>query len=170
MARENTATLDGVIVGYGTRNSANPEAGQVHTKGRSHEVEVNLDFRAMPTGQTVAASIKDHRIPAGSVIRSARLAVAEVFAGATTLSAGLRQLDGTAVGAATTILSAATVAAVGNVLADDLDVEASTTDVYLAVVTDVPATAGRGTLTVVYDEKVPASVEPAPVQGIVGTL
>lgn len=169
MGREVFDIIDGIEVGRGIRNSANPEGGQVHTKGRRHEVDVNLDYRAMPDGQGVAARTKNHRIPAGSVIRSARLAVDEAFAGATTLDAGLRELDGTPVGAATAIVAAASVAAVDNVLADDLDIEV-TTDAYLAVATDAPATAGRGILTVVYDENAPHSVEPEPVQGIVGTL
>ncbi len=170
MSRESTTTIDGLEVGYGTRNSANAEGGNVHTKGRTKQLEVNLDFRAMPTAQAVAVSTKNARIPAGSVVRSARLAVDEVFATTTSLDVGLKQLDGTAVGTASAIMNDASVAATGNVLANDLDVEV-TADAYVAVLQNGgAATAGRGVLTIEYDENTPSSAEPAPIQGIVGTL
>lgn len=105
MARANTATLDGLVVGYGARDTLNPQSATVHTKGNlEREILFVIDssnIAEFATGTAVPTTWG--AIPDGAVVRSARAVVVEAFVGLTAttglIDVGLKQLDGTAIDA-----------------------------------------------------------------------
>lgn len=102
MARANTATLDGLLVGYGARDSINPQSATVHTKGnQARELQVVVDASNIADFATATAvdSTKHIGIPAEAVIRGSRLVITEAFDALTSVDAGLKEFDGTAIDA-----------------------------------------------------------------------
>ena len=109
MARAETALLDGVINGYGARDSINLYDSVVHTYGRVRQAEVVVDFSniadfaagALPTEGT-----KHFVIPAGSTINTATIVVESDVQTLTSLAVGLKDtVNGTLVGADDTLVT-----------------------------------------------------------------
>lgn len=99
MARANTATLDGLTVGYGARDTINPQSATVHTKGNlDREVLFVIDsanYLEFATGTAVDGSWGV--IPAGAVVRGVRAYVAEAFDALTSIVVGTKETDGTTI-------------------------------------------------------------------------
>ena len=76
MARQNTWTNeDGLVVGFGTRDTVNADAGEVHTKGLIKQLKCDINFAdlASPVSQ------KMMEIPSDAAILGAVLSVNETF-------------------------------------------------------------------------------------------
>lgn len=151
MRNEIWTNADGLQVGFGTRDTVNLEAGSIHTKGRVHQVELEVYFDQDPATSNVKSAV----IPAGAHVLSAQVVVSEAFVGGTSLSAGTIKTDGT--GAAATALVTATEGATANLTlnavvtgAGALVGEVTANDINLTYATTGAFTAGRGTLLVEY--------------------
>ena len=159
MARDATWTNgDGLVVGFGGRDTNNYEAGSVCTKGKVNQLEVVLDWDNLPGNGAVQG--KEIGIPANSIIQSATFVVETAFTsgGATTLSIGLQEADGTVIdadGIDATVAKTA-IDAVGEAVQCDGALVAGTATVGTAdayvytTVASGPYTAGKGTLTIEY--------------------
>lgn len=98
MARDNTWTNnDGLKIGFGTLDTTNDQAGEVHTKGISKElVKVLNDASTVADTDTAAVQGDEYPIPADAIIQRAYFVVDTAFAGATAvLDIGVKQKDGT---------------------------------------------------------------------------
>ncbi len=148
--RENTWTnADGLTIGFGAADTKNLEAGSIQTKGRVHQIELEVYYDQDPN----TPSVKNAYVPAGAHILRADLAISESFVGGTNLKAGtVRSSDGStdsdALILATTPANltansvvVGTGAIVGDVTANDFQLSYATTGSF---------TAGRGTLLVEY--------------------
>ncbi len=109
MARANTHVFDGLVKGYGTRDTINREQAEVHTLGRVKQLEIVVnsgniaDFVA---GALPEGAIKDAFIPAGSVIVGCTVTVVADVTDLTSLAIGLKDtVDGTLVGADDTLVT-----------------------------------------------------------------
>ena len=175
MARGNTAILDGLEVGYGTRDSVNEYDAVVHTYGRIKQAEIRVDHTNIANfADAVDPLTKHFEIPVGSVVLTSQIVVEESFAAMTRLTVGLKQTDGTTIdpdGLHTIILVAAltdgdvldgTGALVGTELAND--------SVLGVTVTGSAATAGKMAVLIEYREPLPSEDSPAVLVGIQGSL
>ena len=98
MARANYATLDGLRVGYGARNSINPQSATVHTKGNTdREMLVVVDASNIAEFATATAvtSTAHWALPNGAAVRAVRATVVEAFDVLTSIVVGLKAFDGT---------------------------------------------------------------------------
>jgi hypothetical protein len=98
MARANYATLDGLRHGYGARDTINPQAATVHTKGNTdRELLVVVDSSNITEFATATAvtSTQHMGLPVGSVVRAVRANVVEAFDALTSIVVGLKEFDGT---------------------------------------------------------------------------
>lgn len=94
MARANTATLDGLVVGYGTRDSINPQDAVVHVMGRIKQQEIYIDISnylefaeaALP----VEGVLKAFEIPAGSALHSVSFVTGDAWNNLTSIAMGLK--------------------------------------------------------------------------------
>lgn len=176
MARENTAILDGLVVGYGTRDSHNVEDAMVHTYGRVRQLELRIDHSTVAGLATgTAASSKAAVIPAGSALLNSKLIVLETFTDLTSLIIGTKGVDGVTEDDdglhATTLLAALVAGDTEEGGGAQLGAEVTDEDLTVSLdVTGTAPTAGEAVLVVEYYEPVPSSTPPAPVQGIVGSL
>ncbi len=175
MARENTATLDGLIVGYGTRDSHNVEDATVHTYGRVKQVELRIDHSTIAgLADALAATSKSHVIPAGSKIVKSDLTILEAFVGSTDIIVGIKEVDGTTqdpnglhtVEIDAVLLAGATFEGNGAVI----DADVTDADMVVSVDTTAAPTAGEAVLLVEYIEPLPSSTPPAVLVGIQGSL
>lgn len=92
MARQNTwKNEDGLLVGFGTRDTINADAGEVHTKGLIKELKCDINFADMDAEVTQ----KMMEIPEGAGVMSAVLICNEAFDQA--IEIGTYQADGTVV-------------------------------------------------------------------------
>lgn len=176
MSRANTAILDGVEVGYGTRDSHNIEDAVVHTMGRLAQAEVRIDASTIASLATgVAPTSKSFELPTGAAIHSSKFIVEEVFADLTSIIIGTKGADGVTeddnglhtVEVLAVLLAGATFegngAQVGGVITDE--------PLYVSLdVTGTAPTTGSGVLVIEYYQPVPTSEAPAPVQGVIGSL
>jgi len=174
MARAQTTTLDGVIVGYGTRDSYNPEQAVIHTKGRVKEVSVDIDFRNITSFATgTAASKKNLEIPLGSQVISSQLLIKTGFNTLTSVVIGLKIAAGTTVVAnglhAATLLAAINTAGMTEEGAGtQVGGTSLTTAAYVSIdVTGSAPTVGHGVLTVRYYEPVASQDPPAVITGVI---
>jgi hypothetical protein len=173
MARQNSATIDGLFVGYGVRDTITAEQTNVHTKGRIREAVVEIDYRNITgfAGGT-AASKKDFGIPVGAQIISSQLYIVTGFNTLTSIVIGTKQLAGTAISAsglhASTLLAAINTAGMTEEGAGALvGGVASTLVQYVSLdVTGSAPTAGHGILTVRYYEPVASQIPPAVLVGV----
>ncbi len=177
MARNETSTLDGLEVGYGTRTSLNEESGEIHTLGNTKQLELHVDFSQIPdlaVGQ--ARSKKVGAIPSGAVVRSAELIVITTFAGLTVttgrLAVGTVDAAGAQVTAAGLIADQieADLAAGDSIEGAGADVNgtAVAADTFVSIeMTGADPTAGEGVIVVTYDMPVPSSQSPAIIIGTV---
>lgn len=181
MARASTWTnSDGLEVGYGQRDSFNTESATIRTMGNEEILQVYLKYDDLPTAATNAASVKNVPIPANSVITNADLYILDAFesGGATTLSIGLKRLDGTDIdadGIDATIAKTA-IDADGDVVQCDGAlvggvVSIGAYDGYIStVVATGPYTAGEAVLTIRYTRPMPDPMPAEPITTIVGSL
>lgn len=181
MARATTWTnSDGLDVGFGKRDSYNAESATIRTMGNEEILQVALKWDALPSAATNAASEKNVPIPAGSVITNADLYILDAFesGGATTLSIGLKRLDGTDIdadGIDATIAKTAmdadrdVVQCDGALVNGVVDIGAY--DGYIStVVATGPYTAGEGVLTIRYTRPAPDPMPLDPITTVVGSL
>jgi hypothetical protein len=175
MARGNTATLDGLEVGYGTRDSVNEYDAVVHTYGRISQAEIRVDHTNIANFADAVDPLSKHfEIPVGSVVLTSQIVVEETFLNLTSLVVGLKETDGTTVdpdGLHAAILLAALTdgdvedgagALVGTELAQD--------SVLSITVTGTAPTAGKMAVLIEYREPLPAEDAPAVITGIIGSL
>ena len=175
MGRANTATLDGLTVGYGPRDSLNPETAPIHTLGRSKTMELRLEASDVPSlAVAVARDSKHMEIPIGSAIRSANIIVISDILGLTTttgrLAVGTVDAAGVQITAAGLVADQAEAALVaGNTVEGagaDIDDVVTAVATYPSIeITGADPTSGELVLTIVYDEPVPSSVSPAIIVG-----
>ena len=101
MSRGNTWTnSDGLEVGFGTRDSYNPEGGSVHTVGHVAQVELHITSDSYADVATGVLKGKEAVIPSGARIISAIANVTETITGTTAVSfdMGLKDIvDGTTI-------------------------------------------------------------------------
>jgi hypothetical protein len=98
MARANTAVLDGLQVGYGARDSINPQAATVYKSGNlDRELLVVVDSTNIAEFATATAvtSTKHMGLPVGAAVRAVRAVVVEGFNNLTSIVVGLKEFDGT---------------------------------------------------------------------------
>ncbi len=92
MARAETWTNDdGLVVGFGTRDTFNTEDNRVHALGRVQQAEIR--FTADNAGDLAADVVptsKHFELPAGSAVNSAILVVDTAFDVTTSISLGTR--------------------------------------------------------------------------------
>jgi len=172
MARGNTATLDGLVVGYGTRDSRNVEDAVVHTMGRVKQVEVHINAGNLASLATATApTSKVFEMPAGAIIRHAYLHVTESFDVLTSVVVGTKlQADGATVdddGLLTVILLAALVA---DATIEDTGAQVNGAPLAAASVvsfdvTGTTPTVGEAVLTIEYQEPVADQDAPAVIVG-----
>lgn len=147
--RNNTWTnADGLVVGFGTRDTVNTEAGSIHSVGNTKELHMDLHaLHAVTTRQP-----KSVVIPAGSVITSARVLVDTAFTGGTNLQIGTADLDGgnadTDMLVATTVTANLTANATIEGAGVAVDGAMSTADRFITFTTAGTFTAGQARLVV----------------------
>ena len=103
MARANTWTnSDGIEVGFGSRDTYNPEGASIHTKGHVAQLELHITSDSYGDVATGVLKGKEAVIPSGSRIISAIANVTETITGTTAVSfdMGLKDTtDGTTIDA-----------------------------------------------------------------------
>jgi len=188
MARSATWTnSDGLVVGFGPRDSVNDLGGTVRTQGNVEMMVMEINAADMPTAPGTARLSKDFRIPAGSYITKATLNVLTTFADADanpTMTIGLvdsagTEIDNDGLFAGLTEASGqltapqvveGDVATYGGALVNGTD-HIGASDGYLTCVLDTGAwDAGLAQLTVWYLKPTPDSTPTDPISGIVGSL
>lgn len=178
MARQATWTnSDGLVVGFGPRDSKNDNGAVVETIGNVEVFQMNLDFDNLPAASGTAPSTKSIPLPANAVINDAVIQVTEAFtaAGAATLTLGLKNSAGTAIDAdgidaaiAVAALSlGATIQCDGALVGADI----GTADGYIAsAVATGPFLTGHAILTIEYTRQLPDTDPTDPITTIVGSL
>lgn len=180
MARSETAILDGLVVGYGTRDTKNSESSGIRAVGRTQELTIQFDFNQVSDFAIgVVPTAKDMAVPIGAAVLSAKLVVLSALTGLTVttgrLAVGLRKADGTALvskgligdTAEAALATGETVEGAGSVV----DGVVLTEDGFPSIeMTGVDPTAGEAHLVVEYVETVPSNDSPAVITGIIGTL
>ncbi len=172
MARAETSILDGLEVGYGTRDSFNIEDAEVHTLGRIRQHVVRVDHTTIANLATgVVPSSKVFEFPTGAAHMRSKLVVEESFADLTSIIVGTkRQSDGITVdddGFFTTVLLAALTAdAVIEGSGAFIDGDRSTAPAVVSLdVTGTPPTAGELVLVFEYLEPYVSQASPAIIVG-----
>jgi len=174
MSRASTWTNnDGLVVGFGARDSKNENAATVRTQGNVEVLQFPIDYDTLATIGT-APSSKSIPIPAGSTILRGNLSVTEAFVGGTNIDFGLMNSAGTAIdddGLDVAVLTAALT--LNAVIAFDgalIGADVGTADAYFGTVVTGTYTAGKGIVMVEYVKPMPDSSATDPISGIVGTL
>lgn len=169
MARANTATLDGLVVGYGARDTKNAQEALVHTMGRIKHLEVHLDHSTITNMATsTAVDGRNFGIPSGANVKRVVVRVDEAFDSAApatdTVIVGTKQSDGTTIDndglvASTTVASftaGATIEGAGALV----DGDALSATSYISVDPSATLTAGAATLLIEYIEDTPSTDAP----------
>lgn len=146
MARQNTwINEDGLEVGFGTRNTVNADAGEVHTLGLVKQLKCDINFADLGS----AVTQKMMEIPTDAAIVSALFSCNETFD--TAIEIGTYDSASVAIdadGLVTTLAHAAGTVATG---AGALIGTAATEANYVvAIATAAAPTTGRGQLVVEY--------------------
>jgi hypothetical protein len=153
--RNNTWTnADGLVVGFGTRDTINLEAGLIHTVGNTQEIQMDVYYDKEVTAYAPKSAV----IPAGSVVRSARLVVTEAFADGTSVSVGIDDVNGIGnndldIDALIGVTNTASIDAIGNSIEGSgasVNGEAMSEDVYITVDIIGTYTAGQAKLVVTF--------------------
>ena len=171
---------DGLVVGFGTRDSKNNNGATVRTEGNVEIFSMELDWNTLPAAAGTAPSSKSIPIPANSLIHRATLRVTEAFVsgGATTLDIGFVNAAGTVIdqdGVDAAIAKTA-IDAVGEVVQCDGVLvggvaTVGTADAYISCsVGTGPYTAGMAELTIEYSKPLPDTDPLEPITTIVGSL
>lgn len=175
MARSETAILDGLVVGYGARDSVNPFDARVHTLGRHKQHEVRVDHTNIADfADGVDPATTHFEIPAGSVVLSSQIVVLETFDALTDIIVGLKEPDGTTDDPDG--LHAAIVLA--NLVDGDVEegsgalvgTELVNNGVLSVTINGTPPTVGALTILVEVREPVPSQDSPDVISGIIGSL
>ena len=177
MARANTATLDGLVVGYGARDSINPMDSVVHTLGRIKQAEVVIDVSNYADFAAGTLAPTTHfTIPAGSALHSAKVITEAAWNTLTSVAIGLKDtVDGTLTGADDTLVTDAE-GVLANLGAGDIIVGAGTAlqagdtvtaaDATIAfTVTGTAPTTGRSIVLVEYIELQASQTPPSVITG-----
>jgi hypothetical protein len=161
MSRASTWTnSDGLVVGFGARDSKNPNAATVRTEGNIEVLQFALNYDDMPAIGT-APSSKSIPIPANSSILRGNFRVTTAWTGGTNIDFGTMNSAGTAIdddGFDVAVLTAAlTLNAVidfdGALMTGDASV--GTADAYFGTVVTGTYTAGAGVVTIEYLRPMP---------------
>ena len=149
--RQNTWTnADGLVVEFGARDLINLEAGQIHTKGNTKELHVDL----YAINSVTAYQPKSDIIPAGSVITGARILVDTAFTGGTNVQIGSADLDGGNADTDSLVASTTTANLTANATIEGagvaVDGPLSTADRFVSFTTTGAYTAGQARLVVEY--------------------
>lgn len=153
--RQNTWTnADGLVVEFGTRDTVNLEAGLIHTMGNTQEIHMDLFHDHEVTAYAPKAAV----IPAGAVVRSAHLVVTEAFAGGTSVSVGIDDVNGTGgdeqdIDALIAVTTTVNIDAIGNSIEGAglaINGEALAEDCYITVDIIGAYTAGQAKLVVTF--------------------
>lgn len=178
MARQNTWTnSDGLVVGFGTRDSKNDAGATVETKGNLEVMQVVLDYDNLPPAAGTAPSAKSIPVPANAQIMSAHLFVREDFAtsDSATLDIGFVNSAGTEIDqdgidaaiAAGALDTGDTVVCDGALIGADV----GTADAYLSCEVNTGTfTTGSAVLTIEYIRQLPDTDAADPITTIVGSL
>lgn len=157
MARENTWTNpDGLRVGFGARDTVNPQDAVVHTLGRHKQAEVYINYSNITDFATDTLAPTTHvAVPAGAVITEGYLRVEEDITDLTSLVIGLKDtVDGSTVDADGLLTSTAEAALeTDDVVALDgalVGAKLGTTGTVSVDVTGTTPTAGRAVLYFTY--------------------
>ena len=181
MARANTWTNnDGLAVGFGTRDSKNPNAATVRTMGNVEELVVVFDWDSPPVAPGTAPSTKSIALPANAVIIEGhfRVDTAVTMSGTSpTLAFGVVNSAGTAIDAnglltaqAPAAMGAGAVITLNGALVGDT---VGSADAYISIElggTSPALTAGDGVLVIAYQKPMPDATPTDPITGIVGSL
>jgi len=149
MSRQNTwVNEDGLRVGFGTRDTINGDAGEVHTLGLVKQIKVDVNAADLEKAGVVPTS-HNFQIPADAAILSAKLVVNEVFDQA--VEVGTKDVAGVVVDKDGLIVSGAH-ADDAVVIGTGAQIETKTlVDLYITVEeTTTAPTTGRGQLVVEY--------------------
>jgi hypothetical protein len=175
MARAGTATLDGLVVGYGTRDTINPEQALVHTLGRIRHLQVEIDalnYLQFATSTAPASVKKNLEIPTGAVIQSSQFIIKTGFNLLTSVNIGTKNSAGTTIVAAG-LHSAVVLASINTAGQTDEGAGSQVNGTALASaayisfdVTGSAPTAGHGILIVRYLEPMPSQTPPAVLVGV----
>lgn len=175
MARANTTVLDGLVVGYGTRDTYNPEQSVVHTDGRVKFAQIDIDFRniaSFATGTAPSPLKRNFEIPAGSVIQSSQFVIKTGFNALTSIVIGTKNSAGTTINStglhASTLLAAINTAGQTEEGAGaQINGTALASAAYVSLdVTGSAPTAGHGILAVRYLEPMVSQDPPAVLVGV----
>lgn len=178
MARANTWTnSDGLVVGFGTRDSKNDAGATVATKGNVEIFQMVLDYDNLPSNVGTAPSSKSIPLPANATIVSAYLQTLSDWAtaDAATLDLGLKQADGTAIdedGIDAAIAAAAldtgdTVTCDGALVGEDV----GTADAYISADVNTGSfTSGQSVLTIEYIRQADSTDPSDPITTVQGSL
>ena len=171
MARANESTLDGIIVGYGARDSINPFDSEVHTLGRLKQAEILVDQSNIATFADAVNPDQRHlQIPIGSVVLSSQIVVLQTFDALTSIVVGLKDFDDGATNDpnglhATILLAALTDGDVedgaGALIGTELDEDQALS----ITVTGSAPTVGEMVVLIEYREAVPSQASPAIIVG-----
>ena len=177
MSRASTWTNnDGLVVGFGARDSKNPNAATVRTQGNINVMQFPFDYdEVLVIGTDVpGTSGKSIPVPANAVVLRGNIRVTTAFAGGTDVDFGFMNAAGTAIDAdgldasiATAALDAGDVVEFDGALIGD---SVGSADAYFGVVYNGSYTAGQGVITIEYELPMPDSTPTDPIDGIVGSL
>lgn len=178
MARSATWTnADGLVVGFGARDSKNDNGATVRTQGNVEIFEMILDYDNLPAAAGTAPSSKSIPIPASSVITRAYSQVTEDWATAdsATLDIGFVNSAGTAI--SQDGIDAAVAAGaldLGDTVVHDgalIGVDVGTADAYISCEVNTGTfTTGQSILTIEYIKPMPDTDPTDPITTIVGSL
>lgn len=178
MARSATWTnSDGLVVGFGARDSKNDNGATVRTEGNVEILQMTLDYDNLPADAGTAPSSKSIPIPAGSVIKSAHLQTTADWATAdsATLDIGLKNSAGTEIDddgidediAAAALDTGDTVVCDGSLVGVDI----GSADGYISCGVNTGSfTSGSSFLTIEYIRPLPDNTPTDPITSIVGSL
>lgn len=178
MARANTWTNnDGLVVGFGARDSKNDAGATVRTQGNVEVLQMILDYDNLPAAAGTAPSSKSIPVPANAVIKSAHLHTTSDWATAdsATLDIGFVNSAGTEIdqdGIDAAIADSAldtgdTVVCDGALVGADV----GTSDAYISCEVNTGSfTSGQSTLTIEYIRNIPDTDPTDPITSIVGSL
>lgn len=177
MSRNATWTNDdGLVVGFGARDSINPNAATVRTEGNVCIMQFPLHYEdTLEIGTDVpGASGKNIPVPANSVIKRGQFQVTEAYVGGTNIDFGFMNAAGTAIdddGLDVAVLTAAlTLDAVIDFDGALIGASVGSADAYFGVVTTGTYTAGSGIVTIEYILPMPDADATDPITSIVGSL
>jgi len=178
MSRNATWTnSDGLVVGFGQRDSKNANGATVRTQGNVNILQMILDYDALPAAAGTAPSTKSIPVPANAVIKSAHVHTTADWAttDSATLDIGFVNSAGTAIdqdGIDAAIADSAldtgdTVVCDGALVGLDV----GTADAYISCEVNTGAfNSGSSVLTIEYILNMPDTTPTDPLGAVTGSL